>query len=298
MPFYAFGNSSLAGFGKISYNITPYDQFIRLAAISLEGTQFGAPGNQNYHKVKVGSDLYFRTNKLINPITQKVSGNYIAASDLFQIELQKKAKMSSYLQVGYQLERAGIINPFRLLTSFESGPSFLKTSVEFNYRLSYSGKNNGLDIRLFAGTMLKDNPDFPFYSLSASGRGGREQYLFQGTYPDRFSVFPSSFWSRQMTLSEGGLVSPVNEILGYSRWLISLSLTSNLPGKVRRMPVKPFVNLLVNDHGTGTGHDSPFFCEAGLKAGIWNFFEISIPLLISGNIDSITGSFKTGSVLL
>src|SRR5665648_21220 len=292
MPFYSFGNSSLAGFGKVSYNIIPYDRTVRLAKISLEGTQFGAPGNQNYHKVKAGLDLFFRTSKKINPLTQKISGSYTSAYDLFRIELEEKAKMRSYLQFGYQLEKSCIINPFRLLTSFESGPSFLKTSLDFRYRLSYSGKNNGLDIRLFAGTMLMDNPNVPFYSLAASGRSGREQYLFQGTYPDRFGSFPSSFWSRQMTLSEGGLVSPVNDILGYSNWLVSLSLTSNLPGPVRRFPVKPFVNLLLNDHGIGTGKNSPIFCEAGLKAGIWNFFEIYIPLVVTGNIESATGSFK------
>ena len=55
--------------GRISFNITPYDNFIRMATITLEGTQFGAPGNQNYHKVKAGLDLYFRTIKTNNPLT-------------------------------------------------------------------------------------------------------------------------------------------------------------------------------------------------------------------------------------
>jgi len=292
MPFYAFNNSGLAGFGKIAYNITPFEKFIRKVTFSLEGTQFGAPGDQNYKNVNAGFELSFRNKKMNNWLTQKAYGNYIAASDLFQIDLQQKATMNSYLQFGYQLDKSSIVNPFNLVTSLESGPSFLKTSVAFNYKISYYGKKKGLDMRLFAGTMMKSNPEVPFYALSASGRSGREQYLFQGTYPDRFSIFPSSFWSRQMTFTEGGLVSPVNEYLGYSRWLVSLSMTSNLPGKAGKLPIKPFVNLLVNDHGLATGHDSPFFYEAGLKAGLWNFFEIYFPILVSGNIESITGSFK------
>ena len=32
--------------------------------------------------------------------------------------------------------------------------------------------------------------------------------------------------------------------------------------------------------------------EAGIKAGIMNIFEIYIPLLVSNNIKSITGSVK------
>jgi hypothetical protein len=292
MPFYGFKNSGLAGFGRIAYNITPYDKLIRKATISLEGTQFGAPGNQNYQKIKAGLDLCFRSTQKNNSLTQKAYGNFIAATNLFQIIHQEKAKMNSYLQIGYQLEKPGNFNPFTLLASSESGQSFLKTAVEFNYRISYYGKKKGLDIRLFAGAMLKTDPAIPFYSLSASGRSGSEQYLFQGSYPDRFSVFPTTFWSRQVTFSEGGLVSPVNEMLGYSRWLVSMSLTSNLPEKIARVPVKPFVNILLNDHGIGTGKVSPIFYEAGFKAGLWNFFEIYVPVLVSGNIESITGTFK------
>ena len=292
MPFYGFKRSDLAGFGRISYNITPYNHLIRKAKISLEGTQFGAPGNQNYLKLKAGLALYFRSTQMNNSLTHMVYGNFITASSLSRIIHQEKASMNNFLKFVYHLEKPGNINPFDLQVSSESGQSFWKTSVEYNYRISYYGKKKGLDIRLFAGAMLKTDQAVPFYALSASGRSGSEQYLYEGTYPDRFSVFPTTFWSRQMSFSEGGLVSPVNSQLGYSNWLVSLSFTSNLPGKIARIPVKPFVNFLLNDHGIGTGKDSPIFYEAGLKAGLWNFFEIYIPLVVSGNIESMNGTFR------
>ncbi|MDQ1296558.1 MAG: hypothetical protein QG611_536, partial [Bacteroidota bacterium] len=259
---------------------------------SLEGAQFGAPGNQNYQNTKIGLDLHFRPDKNINPVSQKVFGYYIAASDLKQIELLAQSKIRSYLELGYLMERTGIINPFKMSVSFESGKSFQKASLELNYKYSYYGINNGLEIRIFTGTMLKNTSADPFYAFSASGRSGREQYLFQGVYPDRFSEFPKTFFSRQMTLSEGGLVTPVNDSLGYSRWICSLTLTSSLPGKISQIPVKPFINLLLNDHGSGTNDRSSLFFEAGLKTGIWNFLEVYIPLLVSDNIGAITGSFK------
>ena len=235
-----------------------------------------------------GLDINLRANKETNPIRQKIYGRYILASDLSEIENQKTATMKSYIQLGYDVKKTSSINPYNLLVSFESGKAFQKASVGFNYKHSYIGKDNGLEIRLFAGTVLNNSSTNPVYSLAPAGRSGRDQYLYEGTYPDRFGVFPASFWSRQMTLSEGGLVSPVNDKLGYSKWLVSLSLSSNLPGKLGRIGIKPFVNCLLNDHGLNPTNNSPFFGEAGIKFGLWNLFEIHIPILVTGNIQSIS----------
>ena len=292
MPFYTFRNPGFTGYGKISFNKIPYDNFIRLAALTLEGEQFGVPGKQDYHKAKLGLDLYLRSQNMTNPVNQKVFGYYITASDLNQIESFRSAKMRSYLQIGYQVESTGIINPYSMLVSVESGKSYQKASVELNYKYSYRGKKSGLELRAFAGTMLKNTSSDPYYAFSASGRSGREQYLYEGVFPDRFSEFPKTFFSRQMTLSEGGLVIPVTDSLGYSHWICSLSLTSSLPGKASIIPVKPFVNLLLNDRGTGTNNKASLFYEAGLKTGIWNVFEIYFPLIVSDNINSIAGPLK------
>ena len=182
--------------------------------------------------------------------------------------------MLSYLQFGYIMERNGIINPYKMTLLLNQAKSYQKTSLELNYRYSYYGKNSGLDIRIFSGIMLKNNSADPFYAFSASGRSGPEQYLYQGIYPDRFSKYLTNFWSRQMTISEGGLVTYVSDSLGYSRWLCSLSLTSNLPGKASKIPVKPFINLSVNDFSQRSTSRAMLFFEAGFKAGIWDFFEI------------------------
>ena len=292
MPLYSFRNSTLAGYGRLAYNIMAFNNFIRKATLSLEGTQFGSPGNQNYQKLQAGFDINLRPNIEINPIRQKIKGRYILASDLYQIELPVKAKLNSYLQLGYNLQNKSLVNPYDLSVSLESGAKFQKATVEFNYKLSYNGRGNGLEARLFAGSMLQNSAANSFYSLAPSGRSGREQYLYEGTFPDRFGASPTSFFSRQMALSEGGLVSPINEKLGYSKWLVSLSLSSNLPGLVGKAGVKPFANFLLNDHGLGTNYNSIFFGEVGLKFGIWKLFEIHVPLLVTNNIKSITGSIK------
>jgi hypothetical protein len=48
----------------------------------------------------------------------------------------------------------------------------------------------------------------------------------------------------------------------------------------------------LNDHGIGSANKSFFFYEAGLKAGIWDYFEIYFPFFVSDNIDTLTGSLK------
>jgi len=291
MPFFSLKNAKISGYGRISYNITPYNSFIQLAKISLDGTQFGAPNHQDYHKIGTGFELNFRPDKEINLIRQKVYGRYILASDLLQVENGENAILNPYVQLGYNVQKKSLINPYNALVSFEMGKTFQKAAVEINYTQSYIGKNNGLEMRLFAGTMLK-NTSNAYYSLAPSGRSGRELYLYEGTFLDRFSPYPSTFWSAQMTLSEGGIVSPINDKLCYSKWLVSLSLCSNLPGKAGQFGIKPFVNLLVNDHGLNSNFNSPFFGEAGIKIGLWNLFEIHFPLLVTGNIQSVTGSIK------
>lgn len=292
MPFFTFRNQGFTGYGEISFNVTPYDYFIRQATFTLEGDQFGAPGNQNYHKLKLGIDLSFKSDRITDNITREAFVYYFSASDLIQVESLTPAAMLSYLQFGYLIERYGIINPFKIAVSLESGRSYQKTSLELNYRYSYFGKNSGLDIRLFSGVMLQNNSKDPFYAFSSSGRSGPEQYLYQGLYPDRFSRYLTTFWSRQMTLSEGGLTTFVSDSLGYSRWICSLSLSSSFPGKASRIPVKPYVNFTVSDFNRRNAEKTMLFFEGGFKAGIWDFFELYFPLVVSANLNPMTGSFK------
>ena len=292
IPLYTFRNNGLAGYGKISFNIIPYNNLIRTVKLTLEGEKFGAVGDQDYKKIKMGFDLWFRTERIINPINKRIFAYYTAASGLSEILDLKKTGMMSFAQLGYELKRSSLVNPFNILFSLESGRTYQKTSAEINYKLSYYGRNNGLDIRFFAGAMLKEDPVTSYYSFSSGGRGGRELYLYDGLFPDRFGEFPTTLWSRQMDLSEGGIVTPVNDTLGYSRWMSSLTLSSSLPGKTSRIPVRPFLNLSLGNPGSDITDKTQLFFEAGLKAGIWDFFEIYIPLVVSENLRPVPGTIK------
>jgi len=292
MPFYAFSNATLSGYGKVAFNFIPFDQFFEKATITIDGTQFGAPGHQNYRKMSANLQLKIKPLTPTRPIRQMLYGKYSLASDLFKIINGSSASLNSYFQLGYQLQKIGYIHPYKINLSIESGKQYQKATAELKYKYSYSGKRNGLEMRLFGASMLSNKATVPFYGIAAGGRSGREQYLYEGLYPDRFGANTGSFWARQMTLSEGGLVSPVNEYLGYSKWLISLSLTSSLPGKISYSGIQPFINILINDHGLSAEYASPIFAEAGLKFNLLNIFEIYFPFVTSSNIQSIHPSLS------
>jgi len=292
IPLYSFSKNELTGYGKISFNIIPNSNYIRKAKISIEGEQFGAIDDQDYKRVRIGFDLFFRPRKMTNPVSRKVSGYYTSASDISDILDLREADMLSFMQLGYEIKRGSIVNPFRMLFLLEAGKTYQKTSAEINYKLSYYGKSNGLEVRLFAGTMLRNDIVNAYYSYALSRRSGRELYLYDGFFPDRFGLSSSSFWPRQMNLSEGGIVTPVNQIFGFNRWICSMTLSSSLPGIASKVPVRPFVNLSLADSGSDNTGRPLLFYEAGFKAGMWNFFEIYVPLLLSDNINSVSGSFK------
>ncbi len=292
MPFYSLLKPGLFGYGKIILHINPYEAFFRIMTITLESTRFGAPGGQNYYLEKAGIELNFKTTQIINPVNQKIFVSMSAASDLFQLELLQKPSLKKYLQAGYKIENTGMVNPYSILFRLEENNSYQKISAELNYRFSYNGKNQGLDMRLFTGIMVTDNTKSPFYSFAASARSGPELYLYQGFYPDRFSTFPSTFWSREMTISEGALISVPKDSLRFSQRIISFSCVSNLPGITGLLPFKLFVNILLTN--PVTPRSTSLFFESGLKAGIWDFLEIYFPFPISGNLRSVNRSFRDG----
>jgi hypothetical protein len=88
-----------------------------------------------------------------------------------------------------------------------------------------------------------------------------------------------------MSLSEGSLVSPVNDTLGFSKVMFSFSAASNLPGFLSALPFRPFFNLSVAGNRAAIKQPSILY-EAGLIAGIRNFFELYIPVQVSPYINN------------
>lgn len=289
LPFYSFRNHILTGKWRLAVNTVPYHTLFRKMTIFTDGSIFGAPGKNKYHLFRFGVDLNIRNNNMNYSPDHLLFGRYINASDIKYL-LTEDSQNRNFWQAGYTVSRQTTLDPFSLTTMMESGNEFLKGTIDFRFRYSYAGDENGLDVRLFAGYMFNENSLYPLYSLAPSGRSGRELYLFQGEFPDRYSDFLSGFWSRQMLTNEGGIITPVNKASGYSKWLISTSITGNLPGRAAKIPIRPFLNVLYN--GNRDLITESLFFEAGFSAGLRDIFEFHIPLLVSGNIREIQNSVR------
>lgn len=280
LPFVRLRNGSIAGKGRVAYNVFPYNSFIRKASVSLDGSKFGAPFTGNYKLLRAGLDIYFRNKSFPGQVSHMIYGRFIEASDIRRIMFSAPT-MNYFWQTGYVYESTFPANPHSVEVSFESGrtkpDAYSKASVTFKYT-HYDGNINKLDLRLYAGTMIDRVATNSMFSLSPSARPGDQLYLFQGEFPDRFNT-SSVFW-RQVVITEGGLISPVGKTFGYRNWLMSASTSFCLPGVLERVPVRPFINLLLTDpYYTHSG----FFYEAGLKAGIRDILEVYLPFLLSGN---------------
>lgn len=292
MPFYVFNGSTLAGNFKLTYNILPYSNIIQKVSLNLEGVQFGAPNKQNYHKLSAGFDLKFKQRNPINSIAHSIHSKILFSSNLLQILNENNSKMKSFFQLGYKINKFSEINPYQFHLFFESDYKVSKASFELKYKYSYIGKGNGLEFRFFAGTVLSKSIGNNYLNIAPSGRGGRELYLYDGYYPNRFGLNNESVWTRQITISEGGLISPMNKAIGFSKYLFSISLASSLPGKASQTGIKPFINILINDKYLSNEYISKLFFETGFKISFLNILDIYLPLIVSSNIKVINGSLK------
>lgn len=287
IPFIAFRERKITGKGGVLLNYFPYESFMRRLSLSLEGSTFGFSSSQRYYFIKPGIEVQLNNANMLRGLKNIFALHYIKASDLMNLTPETGGGSTFFTTAVFAVEKETLLNPWESDISIETGKAYMKVSSQLKYRISYYGRNNGLEFRLYAGTMLKENPQRPYYSLAPSARNGRELYMFQGDFPDRFSPFSGSFWSRQMLVTEGGIISPVNEGTGFRRWLLSLSVNSSLPGKAGKIPVKPFVNFVV----AGNPGDQ-IYLESGVKGGIPGLIEIYFPFLVTENIRTFRPDLK------
>lgn len=291
LPFYSFKTDELTGYINTKLSLLPRRQG-RKVNINLAASRFGAPGGQNYHRINLGADY------TVIPDLARLKDNfhYFAsltyASDLQKIMQDQKTVWIPVLAGGVEIIKNAKLHPYSILIAAEGNSDYSKASVTVNYRYSYYGKNKGLDVRFFSGLRMHLDNDKLLFGLSPSARSGRELYTYQGSYFDRFAEVGESFFSRQSSITEGGLITPTDKLWSNPQWLFSLTLSSSLPINVRVLNIQPFATIALVEQGTSKRPDPAMLGEAGLKTGFGQFFELYVPLLITNNFLPVKPKLK------
>jgi len=161
VPLYSFGTNEIAGSANIAYNMYPGGDLFQNIRLSVSASQYAFAKRDdlslNYIKLTPKIDIEFKKKNARSPIRHTLSFRNVNIAEeqtLFSVIYDTYIKYNSPYYVNdlsYQLNSNRTMNPYNCTINIQQAKDFVKTSLEMNYRISYKGRNKGLDIRFFTG---------------------------------------------------------------------------------------------------------------------------------------------------
>ncbi|MEY4927013.1 MAG: hypothetical protein RI894_1449, partial [Bacteroidota bacterium] len=342
-PMYAFGTKQLSGVADVNYHFysEKENSFINSITVGASAKMF----SQNYiektkqylrySSITPQIEIAFRTPStsnasailtLRNHTIHTQDGNYIytTADSSFNYLTDKK----NIQDVAYEYKKAGKYNPFSLKVQMQTSSdvkgfsdesqTFVRASVEGNYRLTYKKNGSGLDIRLFVGSMLYDadaihNKKAGFYgSFSPYGYGlasfGGNDIAYDQYFFGRNDT--QGLWSQQTGIGMGGFKLPTSNQTSFggntAGTMAALNLSAALPLK---LPIKPYFDVayvqatnplsleqdpkspraglpIINKDAKIDNETDQLFYQGGFQVNISDILKINFPLINSNQLES------------
>lgn len=285
LPLFGTRSLSLSGIFNFSFFIHPQNSMIREIELYSRGRRFSVSRyvNDDYIKLDGGAKLMFRTDPTTYHISE-LSIRNVSATGVWSDSIY------NFQHLKYSFENNRVLNPYSLNLNLETSKSHAKAFIESKYRVSYSRKDKGLDLRLFAGTFIYNANDYMGdYRFRLSGISGFQDYLYDHLYIGRNEPIRKDngdFWANQFVKNDGGFA--IFTTWGQTnKWMLSLNMTTSLP--------LPFVHVYYNLALVADNKEyfalGDVFYEAGIELRIIkNFCSIYFPLLYSDKIKE-TGQF-------
>jgi len=274
MPLYSFGTNDLAGSADIGYNIYPGGNLFQHIRLSVSASQYAFANsnglNLNTVKLTPEIDVEFKKKNARSPIKHTLSfRNVNIAEDqtLFSFVLDNYITYNTPYYVNdlsYQLTSKRTLNPYNCTINIQQAKDFVKTSLEVNYRISFKGRNKGLDIRLFTGRFLYNNFSDSRYGFSISGNTGYLDYMYDEVFLGRSET--SGVLSRQFVMSDGGFKNDTT-LANSQTWLTSINLKSPL---LKKLPIALYADI----GWASSDPDKPVFDAGAALVLIPNIFEV------------------------
>jgi len=296
-PMYAWGNNEFAGSGRVSYNILPHKGIFNTVKLKFGADQYSLTDKKNWQKYNAGVNFIFDRKNYRKAISHNLEINTVYASNsayLLYGESPDYNKMNLFINLNWNYTNSRVFNPYSLALKSTVHEDFAQISAEINYKLSYSAKNTGFDIRFFAGAFLYNYSNLGMYNLTLNGNGGLSDYQYNDIFVGRSENFGNqNFWSQQMT--DGGGNFAIYSPLSSNKWLASLNLKTSLWFK---SPIKFYANFGTYE-GAGKDWDlsETIAWEGGIELIIINnVLSFYFPVTYSNDI-KITNDYYTNSYL-
>ena len=300
MPSYGFGSNKFVGLGQGNLQLFPGGRFIQSIDITssvrsfdyANAYWFGAAGGDVFRFLKLTQQVKLRlkNNHAGNHVEENILYRNIYLKEDFPVELNELELTAPikkiFNQLSFSIRNRRIINPFDLTITCETGnlqPKnfFIKGYLQGNYTITYPRKRFGVDLRLFAGLMSRDNI-LSTENFHLSATSGAEDYRFDQLYFGR--VQTDGFLARQIAIADDGgfkiRTAGVYPVQGASTsWIIAMNVKVSTPF-YRRL-------FIFGDAGfvPATFAYKNFQFDAGIGTRlIPNILEVYLPLFFSEDI--------------
>jgi len=297
-PFFSTGTSNLSGQGYVSFSAYPV-RFFQQIQLKLSGKRYGYSNYYEDHYNKLQANVRF---KFHNDLTRdygstalNIQTSYV--TDLTDILAQIHNQGEATIGADYYFTTSIIhdysdksINPYSIQGDVEWSENFIKATLEANYKLSYY-KEEGLSLRLFAGSFLDKTENLPWnYALHLSGGNGWQDYKYERTYLGRFEG-PQDVNANQLFVQqfypEEGAFSTYSPLGSTQDWLVAFNFKTAVP-VIDALPIHVYGNA----GAFGSSREVPetsianktWAYETGIKFSFLNMLDIYFPVLTSPNL--------------
>jgi len=290
-PAIGTGSKQFIGLGNINYTFYP-EYAVQRFTIGVAGKRFSYllfPKNLTFNKIEPFAHIIFKKKNARSPFSHELKVRS-ALLWLGRLDDQKKPFYENYYvnELSYIFKRASTLHPFQVNTTLRQGDNFLALQAEGKFNISYKKRNEGLEIRLFAG-------GFPIYTKSSSDISSPLPRMFLSTatvnsfayWLQRDYMFDEMFIDRngrdkylgRQVATTGGAFRSFTTFGATNKFLLSTNIRSSIH---RFVPILPFVSsaVIVNDL-----NKAEIATEFGFTlALIRHVAEIHLPVVTTNNI--------------
>lgn len=313
-PLYATGSKQFNYIGAAAYTFYPHKKFQSITpAISIAKFSTDDGQGQDYSKLyrgfsKIVPSIKFLFKKktptsniekwielksfLITEGTFDYKQRRLP-QDTFSYYASKGATIfRSVTQLGFNIENSRHLYPYKLLAQLQQTGDLIRATITGNYFFNYNAKEQGVNIRLFAGkifytttnTTKQTSYENSRYNFTMYGANGSDDYTYSNPFVERNQS--TAFAGRQIMIKDGGFKyrSDYSSTLpGRSdNWLAAANFTIDVPNQINPLALLPFNIPLKIFADIGTSSDAwiensaapKFLYSTGLQLPILKYVNI------------------------